>query len=154
MMTYWIKIFSEFIGDSILKFSKVQVCAECSVIQSCPTLFQPTRVLCPWNFQARILKWVAISYSRGSSWPRDWTCVSCTSCIGWWTLYNCANWKAPIQHLILSKRLRNDFLLQGIFPTQGQNPHLLYHKADSLPLIHQESHCIRKPNKCSLKELL
>ena len=28
-------------------------------------------------FQARILKWVAISLSRGSSWPRDWTQVSC-----------------------------------------------------------------------------
>ena len=27
--------------------------------------------------QARILKWVAISSSRGSSWLRDWTCVSC-----------------------------------------------------------------------------
>ena len=28
-------------------------------------------------FQARILEWVAISFSRGSSWPRDWTRVSC-----------------------------------------------------------------------------
>ena len=27
--------------------------------------------------QARILKWVAIPSSRGSSWPRDWTRVSC-----------------------------------------------------------------------------
>ena len=27
--------------------------------------------------QSRILKWVAISFSRGSSWPRDQTCVSC-----------------------------------------------------------------------------
>ena len=27
--------------------------------------------------QARILEWVAISFSRGSSWPRDWTWVSC-----------------------------------------------------------------------------
>ena len=27
--------------------------------------------------QARILEWVAISFSRGSSWPRDWTHVSC-----------------------------------------------------------------------------
>ena len=27
--------------------------------------------------QARILEWVAISFSRGSSWPRDWTLVSC-----------------------------------------------------------------------------
>ena len=32
--------------------------------------------------QARILVWVAISYSRGSSWPRDWTHVSYLSCIG------------------------------------------------------------------------
>ena len=28
-------------------------------------------------FQARVLEWVAISFSRGSSWPRDWTQVSC-----------------------------------------------------------------------------
>ena len=28
-------------------------------------------------FQARILEWVAISLSRGSSRPRDWTQVSC-----------------------------------------------------------------------------
>ena len=27
--------------------------------------------------QARILEWVAISFSRGSSLPRDWTQVSC-----------------------------------------------------------------------------
>ena len=27
--------------------------------------------------QARILEWVAISFSRGSSWPGDWTQVSC-----------------------------------------------------------------------------
>ena len=29
--------------------------------------------------QARILEWVAISFSRGSSPPRDWTQVSCTA---------------------------------------------------------------------------
>ena len=29
--------------------------------------------------QARILEWVAISFSRRSFWPRDWTCVSCKS---------------------------------------------------------------------------
>ena len=28
-------------------------------------------------FQARILEWVAIYFSRGSSQPRDWTWVSC-----------------------------------------------------------------------------
>ena len=30
-------------------------------------------------FQTRILEWVAISYSRGSSQPRDLTCTSCTA---------------------------------------------------------------------------
>ena len=33
-------------------------------------------------FQARILEWVAISYSRGSSWPRDRTASLAISCIG------------------------------------------------------------------------
>ena len=28
-------------------------------------------------FQARILEWVATSFSRRSSWPQDWTWVSC-----------------------------------------------------------------------------
>ena len=32
--------------------------------------------------QARILEWVAIPFSRGSSWPRSLTHVSCVSCIG------------------------------------------------------------------------
>ena len=36
--------------------------------------------------QARILEWVAISSSRGSSLLRDWTCVSCISYIGKWIL--------------------------------------------------------------------
>ena len=32
-------------------------------------------------FQARILKWAAISFFKGSSQTRDWTHVSCVSCI-------------------------------------------------------------------------
>ena len=40
--------------------------------------------------QARILEWVAISSSRGSSHPRDWTC-----CIGRGILYPRATWEAP-----------------------------------------------------------
>ena len=31
-------------------------------------------------FQARVLEWVAISFSRRSSWPRDWTQVSHIAC--------------------------------------------------------------------------
>ena len=29
--------------------------------------------------QARILEWFAMPSSRGSSWPRDWTCISCNA---------------------------------------------------------------------------
>ena len=51
-----------------------------------PHGLQPTRLLCPWILQASTLEWVAISYSRGSSRPRDQTQVSC---IGRWVLYHC-----------------------------------------------------------------
>ena len=37
-----------------------------------------------WISQGRILEWVSTSFSRGSSRPRDQTCVSC---IGRWILY-------------------------------------------------------------------
>ena len=43
---------------------------------------------------ARILEWVAISYSRGSSEPRDRTQVSCVSCIGRQILYHYTTWEA------------------------------------------------------------
>jgi len=48
-------------------------------------------------FQARILGWFAISYSRGSSQPRDRTHISCGSCISRRILYHCATWEAPIE---------------------------------------------------------
>ena len=72
--------------------------------------------------QTRILEWVAIPFSRGSSQPRDWTWISCmagrfftvsaireapnmsvlalagnqtqVSCIGRWSLYHWATWEA------------------------------------------------------------
>ena len=50
----------------------ISYCCCCLVTESCSTLLQlhglsPTRLLCPWNFPARILEWVAISFSRASS---------------------------------------------------------------------------------------
>ena len=36
---------------------------------------------CPWFFQARILKWVAISSFRGSFQPKDWTLISHVYCV-------------------------------------------------------------------------
>ena len=52
------------------------------VAQSCLTLCNPMDCSLPGSsihgiFQARILEWVAISFFRGSSRPRDWTRVAC-----------------------------------------------------------------------------
>ena len=55
--------------------------------QPCLTLCNPMDCSLPDSsvrgiLQARILEWVATSFSRGPSQPRDWTRVSCVSCIG------------------------------------------------------------------------
>ena len=41
------------------------------VAQSCPTLCDPTDYTVHGILQARILEWVALPFSRGSSQPRD-----------------------------------------------------------------------------------
>ena len=65
-------------GQNALLFRKVKV----FVAQSCSTLCDPMD--CSWPassvhgiLQARILEWVDIPFSRGSSQPRDQTQVSC-----------------------------------------------------------------------------
>ena len=57
------------------------ISCEVEVAQSCPTLCNPMDYSLPGSsvhgiLQARVLEWVAISFSRGSSLPRDWTRVS------------------------------------------------------------------------------
>ena len=54
---------------------------ESEVTQSCPTLCDPMDCSLPGYsvhgiLQARILEWVAISFSKWASWPKDWTQVS------------------------------------------------------------------------------
>ena len=63
--------------------------------ESCVTLCDPMDCKLPGSSvhgipQARILEWVAISSSRGSSRPRDQTRVSCVSCTGRQILDHCA----------------------------------------------------------------
>ena len=55
--------------------------SESEVAQSCPTLCDPVDCSLPGSsvhgiLQARVLEWVTISFSRGSSQPRDRTQVS------------------------------------------------------------------------------
>ena len=61
----------------------VCVCV-CSVAQSCLTLcdlmdYSPQGFFVHGILQERKLEWVVIPFSRGSSWPRDWTQISCTA---------------------------------------------------------------------------
>ena len=54
------------------------------VTQSRPTLCNARDCILPGVheiLQARILEWIATSFSRGSSQPKDQTGVSCVSCI-------------------------------------------------------------------------
>jgi len=59
----------------------INLVSESEVTQSCPTLCDPMDCSLPGSsvheiFQAIVLEWIAISFSRGSSQPRDWTLVS------------------------------------------------------------------------------
>ena len=73
-----------FTKKTILSFSILNLlCAPCAQVSL--SFCSPLDCSLPGSsahgiLQARILKWVAISYPRGSSWPRDWTYVSCISC--------------------------------------------------------------------------
>ena len=60
--------------------------SESEVAQSCLTPSDPMDCSLPGScvqgiFQARILEWVAISFSRGYCWPREQSPVSSVSCI-------------------------------------------------------------------------
>ena len=67
------------------------MCQLCDTTE-CSSLSSSVHGIC----QARILECVAISFFRGSSWPRDQTQFSCVSCIDMWILYLCATWEARI----------------------------------------------------------
>ena len=92
----WYKIFKIKLHFMKIKFyeenkTEIWVQVEVSfvvflVTQSCPTLCDPVDCSPQGSsvhriFQARILEWVAISCSKGSSQSRDWTFVSWVSWI-------------------------------------------------------------------------
>ena len=74
----------------------------CLVTQSCLTLCDPPpwtvahqAPLSMWILQGRILEWVAMPSSRGSSQPRDWTQVPCVAG-GFFSVW--ATREAPTSH--------------------------------------------------------
>ena len=57
----------------------IHMCVHAKLLQSCPTVCDPMDYSLPGSlsvhgiFQARILEWLPIAYSRGFSQPRDQT---------------------------------------------------------------------------------
>ena len=71
---------------SWLLCSWVAGCVCAKSLQSYLTLCNPMNCSLPGSsvhgiLQAKILEWVAVPSSKGSSWPRNWTRSSCGSCI-------------------------------------------------------------------------
>ena len=81
------------------------LCSATSVVSDSlrPCGLQPARLLCPWDFPGRILEWVAMPSSRGSSQPRDRTLISSVSCIagGFFAA------EPPRKHIICGKSIIN-----------------------------------------------
>ena len=75
----------------IFSFAKMFAYMHSKSFQSCLIFCDPTDCS-PQSFsvsgilQARILEWVAVSFSSRSSWSRDRTCISCVSggCFAFW----------------------------------------------------------------------
>ena len=140
----------------------------CVCTQACLTLCHPMEGSPPGSLvhaisQARILEWVAVSFSSGSSWPRDQTLVSCVSCIGRWILYCCGHlekksvlcvWNVwfSFTKILLSRAMDHLGTLQGFageicihlwMPVQGLLPLWslsgLLQEASELPLFHSLS---------------
>ena len=91
-------------SDLISLLSYILMCCvlchfSCVWFSSTPWTVAP----CPWDFQARILEWAAISYSRGSSWPRDEIWVSYVSYVDGWVLYHqCLLGSTPtLEHFVV-----------------------------------------------------
>ena len=76
-----------------------------NLLQSCLTLWDPMNFSLPGSsvhgiLQARILKWAGMPFSRGSSQPRNQTCVSYVSCIGRQVLYHQCHLGSPIAYIL------------------------------------------------------
>ena len=93
---------SKGLGHSRFRSTFVAVCSAQS-LQSCPALCHPMGSSLPGSSvhgicQARILEWIAMPSSRGSSWPRDQTCVSMSPALGGGFFTTSATWEAQYIH--------------------------------------------------------
>ena len=97
-----------------------QVISLCMLVaQSCPTLCNLMDCSPPGSsvhgiLQARILEWIAILSSRGFSWPRDWTLVSCIA-VRFFTLWATGkSWKVKVAQLCSTLCDPMNYIVHGI----------------------------------------
>ena len=100
----------------------------CSVSRSCPTLCDPMDCKLPGSsvhgsFRARILDWVAISYLRQSSRPRDQTC---TLVFGRRILWHC-HLGSPHTTFDLGQKTMSFCLFILFMGSQGTNTEVVCH---------------------------
>ena len=118
---------------------------ENEVAQSCPTLCDPMD--CSLSgfsvhgiFQERVLEWITISFSRGSSRPRNWTWVSCIAgrrftvwaTIVYWLIVvvwspsrvwlSVTPWTVACQAPLSMRFSRQEYWSSFLFPTPGDLP--------------------------------
>ena len=57
--------------------NKYYMFVSCLVVSNSLRIHEPARLFCPWNSPGKNTEWVAIPFSRRSSWSREQTQVSC-----------------------------------------------------------------------------
>ena len=131
----------------LIKFKDSQLHSAKS-LQLCLTLCNPMDCSLPGSsvyglFQESTPEWVVISSSRVSSWPRDWTRISCVFCIadGFFAIW--ATEEAPYAKAFLLKKKKTLYLITGfpgseISKEMKQNTIVIYEG-----YIFREEWCIR-----------
>ena len=93
-----------------LERKKVKVLVTQSCLTLCDTMdCSPPGCSVHGILQARILEWVAISFSRGSSHPGiepTFHAEPCIFCIGRWVIYQLSYWGSPSNFMLLTNSFK------------------------------------------------
>ena len=115
----WKQNLGVFLAKYLLNAFANLLCVHAKWLQSCLTLCDtmdcsPLGSSVRGILQARILECTAMPSSRGSSQPRDQTCVSQVSCIGRWILYHQCHYFLNQKAFLLFPYIRRKrFILNG-----------------------------------------
>ena len=129
------------------------MCVHARSLQLCPALCDPRNCSWPgfsvhWVLQARLLDWVAVSSSGGSSQIRDQTCVSCVSFIGRQFFTASTTWAA----LTGDTRALNSERPLPSLRTAAQDSEAC--SSEQLPNLHSLAKCNRMEHTFKMKQAI